>query len=60
MAATQSRRKIVDNRSHQQQLATTLLSDLGLAEALKWCQEDGWNGVARVLLSQRDTNNTKT
>ena len=59
MFAKQTRDRALSNRSYQQQLASTLLTDLGLAEALRWCQEYGWNGVAQVLLSQRDSENTK-
>ena len=54
MFTKQKRSKTLSNRSYQQQLAATLRSDLGLSEALNWCQEFGWDGVAQALLSQRD------
>ena len=57
MFVKQTRDRALSNRSHQQQLAATLLTDLGLAEALRWCQENGWNGVAQALLGRRDTEN---
>lgn len=48
-----ARRAAVDNRSHQQMLAQSLVASLGLEGAIHACQANCWDGVLDVVLAQK-------
>ena len=42
------------NYAYQRRLADSLLEDVGLHEAVQWCQELGWDGVIEILMRRQN------
>ena len=42
------------NRAYQRRVADSLLEDLGIHEAVQWCQELGWDGVIQILMRRQN------
>jgi hypothetical protein len=43
-----------ENYAYQRRLADSLLEDLGIYEAVQWCQELGWDGVIQILMRRQN------
>ena len=48
------------NYAYQRHLADSLLEDLGIHEAVQWCQERGWDGVIQILIRRQNATDRGT